>query len=364
MIRFDNFKEQYASIKEEIDSAIQRVLNSGWFILGKEVESFEEEFARYIGCKFAVSVASGTEAIALSLMALNVGPGDEVITSNMTAFPTIAAVLQAKAIPIVVDISPDDGLIDPKEIENKITMKTKAIMPVHLYGQSCNMDPIIDIGKRYNLRVIEDCAQSVGSTYKGRKTGNFGELNAFSFYPTKNLGAYGDGGAITTNDEILYKRLLGLRNYGQTDRYHHDSFGLNSRLDEMQAAVLRTKLKYLDEWNNKRHEAAVFYQNHIKNAVCLKENSYGVPVYHLFVIKTPHRDKLADFLKVNEIQSLIHYPVPTHRQKGFPFYSLQEDGLYPNTIRFAEEILSIPIYPELTPANRETIVRCIEEFRE
>ena len=359
VIRFDNFNVQYASIKEEIDAAIRRVLESGWFILGKEAAAFEREFARYIGCRYCLGVASGTDAIALSLMALDIGSGDEVITTDMTAFPTIAAVMQAGALPVVVDISPDDGLIDPDKIEAKITKQTKAIIPVHLYGQSCDMDPICEIARKHRLKIVEDCAQSVGATYKERKTGVFGDVNAFSFYPTKNLGAYGDAGAVTTNDEATYNKLLQMRNYGQRARYYHDPFGINSRLDEMQAAVLRVKLEHLDQWTRQRRQHAAYYREHLKSVTCLKENSYGLPVYHLFVIKTSRRDRMLEYLQSNGIQCLIHYPVPIHRQKAFPTRSHQDHYIYPHTERFADEIFSIPIYPELTGEQQERIVEAI-----
>ncbi|HLP48621.1 MAG TPA: DegT/DnrJ/EryC1/StrS family aminotransferase [Candidatus Kapabacteria bacterium] len=348
IIRFDNFKAQYAHIREEIDTAVHRVLESGWFILGKELETFEKEFAQYIGCNYCVGVGNGTDAISLALMALGIGRGDEVITSNMTAFPTISGIMKANATPVVTDIRFEDGLMDVSKIEAKITRNTKAILPVHLYGQSCDMDPINDLARQYGLQVVEDCAQSVGAVYKSNKTGTIGEVGAFSFYPTKNLGAYGDAGAVTTNDETVYKKLLGLRNYGQRVRYYHDDFGFNSRLDEIQAAILKVKLKYLDTWNEKRRHLAASYREKLSSVSCLQENVYGLPVYHLFVIKTKNRDKLMAYLQSRDIQTLIHYPVPMNKQKGF---GMQTDELFPAAARFAAEILSIPIYPELAEEN-------------
>lgn len=365
MIRFDNFKIQYAALKEELDTAVHRVLDSGWFIMGRELEAFEREFAQYTGCRYAVGVASGTDAITLSLMALDIGPGDEVITTDMTAFPTAAGIMRAGASPVTADISDTDGLIDPAAIEKKITPRTKAIVPVHLYGQSCDLDPILEIATKHRLQVVEDCAQSVGATYKNKMTGTYGAVNAFSFYPTKNLGAYGDAGAITTGDDVLYQKLLKLRNYGQRIRYHHDSFGINSRLDEMQAAVLRVKLKFLDRWNAKRREHAAYYREHLQSVTCLEERDYGTPVYHLFIIKTHRREKLMHHLKEKEIQTLIHYPVPIHRQEamsGQPGAESRDPAAYPNSVRFAGEILSIPIYPELTSQHREEIVKVIDDF--
>lgn len=367
MVRFDNFHVQYSHIKEEIDNAVHRVLDSGWFILGKELETFEKEFASYIGSKYSVGVASGTDAITLSLMAMGIGKGDDVITSDMTAFPTIAAIINSGATPVVTDISPEDGLMDPAQIEKHITSKTKAIIPVHLYGQSCDLDAIGEIARKYGIRILEDCAQSVGARYKTKRTGTIGEVNAFSFYPTKNLGAYGDGGAITTDSDDIYQKLLQLRNYGQSVRYYHDHFGINSRLDEIQAAILNVKLKYLDEWNLKRLEHARFYRENLHSSPvrCLNENSYGTPVYHLFIVKTPQRNRLMDHLKSNGIQSLIHYPVPMHRQKAFPIShsgTPPNDSDFENTTAFADQILSIPIYPELNREDQEKIIQTIRSF--
>jgi len=360
MIPFNDFKTQYLNIKKEIDSAVQEVLDSGWFILGKKLEFFENEFAKYIGTNFCVGVASGTEAITLSLMALDIKNGNEVITTNMTAFPTITGILQAGAIPVVVDIFERDGLIDYNKIEKKINHKTKAILPVHLYGQSCHMDEIIKIAKKYNLKIVEDCAQAVGATFQNKKVGSLGDCGAFSFYPTKNLGAYGDGGAVTTNDEITYQKLISMRNYGQTTRYLHETKGINSRLDEIQAAILSVKLKYLDEWNNKRKKIALFYQNNFTSVKCLAENSYGKPVYHLFVIKSENRDKMIQYLEKNDIKTLIHYPIPINKQKAFIW---QKNEKLENSINFANSILSIPIYPELHKNNIEKIVEIINNFR-
>ncbi len=362
VIRFDNFNPQYNAIKPEIDEAVHRVLDSGWFILGKELEAFEKAFANYIGCKYCVGVASGTDAITLSLMALGMEGGSEVITSNITAFPTIAAILHAGAVPVVADICGNDGLIDTAKIERHITKKTKAIIPVHLYGQSCDLDKINEIASKYAIPVVEDCAQSVGASYKGKKTGSIGKINAFSFYPTKNLGAYGDGGAITTNDEELYNELLQLRNYGQRVRYYHDRFGINSRLDEIQAAILHVKLKHLDSWSAKRRELASYYRSRLTSVTCLEEHSYGEAVYHLFVVKTPKREGFMEYLKAKGIQNLIHYPVPMHKQKAFPLYGKISDDLYPESNAFAEQIVSIPVYPELTLEEREKIIETINSF--
>lgn len=360
MILFDNFKVQYKNIKKEINEAIQRVLDSGCFILGKEVESFEIEFAEYIGTRYCAGVASGTDAITLSLMALEIGNRDEVITTNMTAFPTITGILQTGAIPVVVDIFRKDGLIDYNKIEKKINSKTKAIVPVHLYGQSCDMDNILKIARKHKIKIIEDCAQSTGATYKDKKCGSFGDCGAFSFYPTKNLGAYGDAGAVVTNDKKIYKKMLSFRNYGQTSRYYHKTKGINSRLDEIQAAILRVKLKYIYEWNNRRKEIALFYKNNLNNVECLEENDYGKSVYHLFVIKIPYRDNMIKYLNGENIQTLIHYPIPINKQESFMW---QKNETFHNTCSFANSILSIPIYPELKDEEIKKIVRTINEYK-
>lgn len=362
MIRFDNFKVQYASLKEELDAAVHRVLESGWFILGKELESFEAEFSSYLGTGYSVGVASGTEAIALALMGLGIGPGDEVITSDMTAFPTISGIMQSGAQPVTADISTEDGLIQAEDIEKRISSRTRAIVPVHLYGQVCDMDAIMALARKHGLKVVEDCAQSVGALYKGKTTGTIGDAAAFSFYPTKNLGAYGDGGAVVTADEKVYEKLLQLRNYGQSRRYYHDSFGINSRLDEMQAAILRTKLKYLKGWNQNRRDRAGIYRENLKKVTCLQENEWGEGVYHLFVIRSSHRDGLMEHLKTHDIQSLIHYPVPIHLQKGFPGGGDKHSQEFPNCQRFADEILSIPIYPELSNDDQWRIIDTINDF--
>jgi len=360
MILFNNLKYQYENLKQDIDAALQRVLKSGWYILGKEVESFEDEFAKYIGTNHCVGVASGTEAIALSLMAAEIGNGSEVITANMTAFPTITGILQAGATPVVVDICSEDGLIDHNKIEERISSKTKAIIPVHLYGQSCNMDRIIEIANKYDLKVIEDCAQSIGTAFKGEKTGSLGCCGAFSFYPTKNLGACGDAGAITTNDENIFKKLLLLRNYGQSSRYCHDYKGINSRLDEIQAAILRVKLRYIDQWNDERRNIAAFYQQNLRSVKCLRQNSYGDHNYHLFVVKSHNRDKLINYLTANDVQSLIHYPVPVNKQKAFPQKKHEELEI---SNKFADSILSLPIYPELNKKDLNQIIKVINEFK-
>ncbi len=359
MILFNDFKQEYQLIRKDINDAIRRVLDSGWYILGKECESFEKEFAAYIGTNYCVGVANGTEAIALALSAMDIGKGDEVITTNLTAYPTITGILQAGAKPRVIDIRTDDGLIDCNKIESNITSATKAIVPVHLYGQCCNMDELQQIATKHSLKLMEDCAQSAGSTYKGKKAGTFGETASFSFYPTKNLGAYGDAGAITTNNKEIYEKLLSLRNYGQTKRYYHDNIGINSRLDEMQAAILRAKLPHLDQWNLRRKEIAGMYRKGLQHVNCLTEHEYGQMNYHLFVIKTTKRDALLEHLNQQGICALIHYPVPINEQQSFP---RQKGEKLDNTIQFSSSILSLPIHPVLTNAEVETTIKTVNNF--
>jgi len=360
MILLNDFKRQYAGIKEQIDTSVSRVLESGWYVLGKELESFEKEFAEYIGVRYCVGVASGTEAIALSLMALGIGEGDEVITTCFTAFPSVTGIMQAGATPVLVDVNTSDGLIDISKIEQKITRKTKAIMPVHLYGQSCNLTPVMNLAESHGLFLVEDCAQSVGATFNGKKTGTFGVCAAFSFYPTKNLGAIGDAGAVTTSDKNIYEKLLSLRNYGQSVRYYHDYEGINSRMDEIQAAILRAKLRLLDEWNARRRQIASVYAKSLTEYDIIHENSYGQSCYHLFVIRCNEREALMSHLQKRGINALIHYPVPVNRQKAFPH---QKDESFPGTELLAATVLSIPIYPELYDEEVQTIISALHEFK-
>ena len=359
VIPFNDFQREYTLIRQEIDEAIHRVLHSGWYILGTECKAFEEAFAAYIGIEYCVGVANGTEAIALALSSMGIAPGDEVITTNMTAFPTITGIVQSGAKPVVVDIRKEDGLIDCTKIEAKITAATKAIVPVHLYGQCCDMDLLRNIASQYDLKIMEDCAQAAGSEFRNKKSGTFGSAAAFSFYPTKNLGAYGDAGAVVTDNQEIYEHLLSLRNYGQTKKYYHDTQGINSRLDELQAAVLRVKLRYLDSWNRRRREIAAMYRKNLQNVTCLTEHAYGQSNYHLFVIKVPERDRFLAWLNENGIKSLIHYPIPIDKQKSFPN---PQNEIMQNTDEFAQTILSLPIYPELTDEEVHKIIKTVNLY--
>ena len=353
-----DLNSQYSGIKSEISEAIQRVLDSGWFVLGKEGEAFEKEFAEYNGSKYAIGVNSGTDALHLSLKALDVGSEDEVITVPNTAIPTISAISLTHANPVFVDIHPESYNMDPNKLEGAITDKTKAIIPVHLFGQSVDLEKILEIADKHNIPVIEDCAQAHGAEYKGKKVGNFGKLGCFSFYPSKNLGAFGDGGLITTNDPDLQKKLISLRNYGQKDRYLHAEEGTNSRLDEMQAAILRVKLKHLDDWNNKRRELAQLYNEELEGVITPKEMEDNKHVHHLYVIRSQDRDELMSHLKHNGVGTQIHYPIPAHQQEAYNHLG----GSFPISEQYAKEILSLPLYPELTRENVLTIVNLINNF--
>jgi dTDP-4-amino-4,6-dideoxygalactose transaminase len=346
-----DLKDQYNAIKDEVNEAVARVLESGWFILGKEVEAFEEEFAAYCGLSHGIGVGSGTEALHLALLACGVGPGDEVITVPHTAVATVAAIELTGARPVFVDIDPASYTIVPDQLESRITAQTRAIVPVHLYGQAADLDPILEIAQRYGLRVIEDCAQAHGAEYKGRRVGSLGRVACFSFYPTKNLGAYGDGGMVVTNDGALAQKARLLRQYGWEKRYVSSVRGLNSRLDELQAAILRVKLKHLDEWNEARRARAGLYDELLAGSgvAIPTEMNYGRHVYHLYVVCCPHRayrDGLKSYLAERGVGTAIHYPVPIHLQDAYHDLGYRR-GDFPVTEACADEILSLPMYPEL-----------------
>lgn len=342
-----NPKANYLSHKEEIDEAIQSVLSSGRYILGEQVSKFEDEFAEYLGVSFCIGVASGTDAISIALKAIGIQRGDEVITVSHTAVATIAAIEDAGAIPVFVDIDIETFCIDINKIEDVITDKTKAILPVHIYGQPADMKKICNIAKEYNLKVVEDCAQATGASIDKKKVGTFGDVAAFSFYPTKNLGAIGDGGAVITNDKTIADVSRQLRQYGWDENRVCERKGINSRLDEIQAAILRVKLKYLDVDNQKRINIARKYSSKILDG----------NVYHLFVLRTDKRDSLRKFLERRGIGTAIHYPLSVHRQS---IYKRIEYLL--NTERVSNEILSIPMYPELNDWQIEKICSALSEW--
>ena len=359
MIKFNNFNTEYNFIKSEIDTSIARVISSGWYILGIELSNFEKLFSKYLSSNYCVGVGSGTDALTISLMCLNIGKGDEVITTSLTAYPTITGILNSGAKPVLVDVYKSNALMDVEKIEAKINKKTKAIMPVHLYGQSCDMNMITKIAKKHNLAVVEDCAQATGALYKGKKVGTIGDCGAFSFYPTKNLGAYGDGGAIVTNSEKIYLKAKLYRNYGQEDKYNHTLNGLNSRLDEIQAAVLATKLKFLDSWNQKRRKIAKKYSTELETVDFLKNDSDSVHVHHLYVVKSNNRDKLVNHLTKNGVETLIHYPLPINKQKAF---FKMENETYENADKITKQILSLPINPWLKDDEINSIIEIINSI--
>ncbi len=359
-----DLKRQYEYLKTELDDAFKSVFESGNFVLGENVRLFEEEFANYLGAGFAVGVGSGTEALHLSLKACDIGHGDEVITVPNTAVPTISAISFAGARPVLVDITPDTYTIDTKKIEKKITDKTKAIMPVHFYGHPAEMEQIMKLAEVHNLKIVEDACQAHGAQYNGKNVGTLGDIGCFSFYPTKNLGAYGDGGIVVTNDEELYNSLIMLRNYGEVKKFTSKIEGFNSRLDEIQAAVLRVKLKHLDTWTNKRREIATLYQQLLFNSnVQLPcERKWAKHVYHLFVIRINKRDALKDYLQERGVGTQIHYPIPIHLQEAYKKLGYKA-GDFPISERNAGEILSLPIYPELTTEEIEAVAGLITEFQ-
>lgn len=365
MIPMNNFKLQYYLIKEEIDKAISDVLESGWYILGENVKAFEREFADYCGAKFAVGVGNGLEALQLAMLSYGIGNGGEVITVANTAVATVLAISLTGAKPVFVDIDPETYGMDVSQVGEKITNKTKAILPVHLFGHPVDMDPLMEIANQNNLVVIEDACQAHGAEYKGKKVGTLGRVGCFSFYPTKNLGAYGDGGMIITNEEEIAERLFSLRNYGQKTRYIYLFKGLNSRLDEIQAAILRVKLKHLDEWNKRRRENAKLYNELLQGAdvICPTEKDYAKHVYYLYVIRGRKRDELQLFLKARGIITLIHYPIPVHLQKTYEDLGVHK-GTLPITEKIANEILSLPIFPELKKEQIEEVVDSIKAFFE
>lgn len=362
MISFVDLRREHAEADQEISLAIDRVLKSGWFILGKEVEQFEAEFSKYIGTKYAIGVNSGSDALYLALWALGIGKGDEVLTVSHTFISTADAIVRNGAKPVFVDVDADTYCIDAAKIEERITKKTKAIVPVHLYGHPADMQPIREIARRYKLNVVEDACQAHGAEYKGKKAGSLGDIACFSFYPVKNLGAYGDGGMAVTDDEELATRLKMLRNYGQSRKYYHDFVGVNSRLDEIQAAILRVKLKHLDEWNEKRRKAARLYDRLLKgiDIVLPVEKKYAKHVYHLYVIRCKERDKLQQRLLANGIQTQIHYPIPVHKQKAY--LELGHTAKLPITERICNEILSLPMHPSLSQREVRYVAEAVLDF--
>ncbi len=360
-----DLQAQYTTIQDEIDAAIQRVVRSANFILGPEVSNFEEAFARFIGCAEAVGVASGTAALHLALLACDIGPGDEVITSPFTFYATAEAIVQVGATPVFVDIRPDTYNINPEKLAAAITPRTRAVIPVHLYGQAADMDEILAIARQHGLRVIEDAAQAHAAEYRGKRCGNMGDLGCFSFFPGKNLGCFGDGGMVTTNDPALAARIRRLRDHGRTSKYEHVEPGWGYRLDALQAAILAAKLPHLEAWTESRRAAAQRYNELLKNSevVLPVELPGNRHVYHLYVIRTPQRDALYRHLTAQGIGVGIHYPVPLHLQ---PVHRAM--GLGPGTFPVAEtaaaQVLSLPLYAEITPEQQARVVAELLAFAE
>ena len=358
-----DLKAQYAAIKDEINLATNQVCESQFFCLGPALAEFEEKIAEYCQSKYAIGLSSGSDALLVSLMALEIKPGDEVITSPFTFFATAGSVTRLGAKPVFVDIDPDSYNIDPALIEEKITEKTRVIIPVHLFGQIARMKPIMEIAERHDLDVIEDAAQSIGATQNGKKCGNFGLCGCFSFYPTKNLGGFGDGGLVTTNDESFAEKIKTLRDHGQKPRYFYKILGGNFRLDCIQAAVLSVKLKYLDEWNDKRRQNAVLYDNFFAGSEAKPPqiDSNNVSIYHQYTVTVPERDRLQEYLAEKEIGSAIFYPHPLHLQECFRQLGYNK-GDFPVAERLCEDVLSLPIYPELKKEQIEYVANAILEF--
>jgi dTDP-4-amino-4,6-dideoxygalactose transaminase len=344
-----DLKAQYQSIKPEIDAAIARVLESGQFVLGPEVAAFEQEFAAYCGAAECIALNSGTSALHLALLAAGVGPGDEVITVPFTFVASVAAVTYTGARPVLVDIDPRSFTMDPATIEAAITPRTKAILPVHLYGQSADMAPIMEIAKRHGLVVIEDAAQAHGAKYKGRPLGSIGDIGCFSFYPGKNLGAYGEGGAVTTSNPEYAHTIRMLRDWGQDRKYHHVLRGFNYRMEGFQGAILRVKLRHLDRWTEARREVVRQYDELLSDSgvETPTEMPWGRHVYHVYTLRTDDRDGLQAFLQAEGIQTSIHYPVPAHLQPAYADLGYGR-GAFLRSERAAEQVLSLPLYPELS----------------
>ena len=362
-----DLKTQFQQIRSDVLSVIEQVCDEQGFILGQRVEDFETAIADYLGCRYAVGVASGSDALLLSLMAAGVEPGDEVLTVPFTFFSTAGVVSRLQGVPVFVDIRPDTLTLDPEQIEQRLTARTKAIIPVHLFGQCADMEAIMDVADRHGVKVIEDACQAIGASRHGRKAGTVGHAGCLSFFPSKNLGGIGDGGLIVTNDRDLRERVLALRVHGSRSEYHHDHIGLNSRLDAIGAAVLHVKLPHLDGWNEKRARNAAHYQRLFAEAglsehVTLPTTDSGnVHVFNQYTVRARKRDALMAHLKAHDIGHRVYYPVPLHLQECYQPLGYQKGDL-PVSERMAQEVLSLPIYPELTDGQMERVIQCISDF--
>lgn len=367
-VPFVDLKAQYREIKQEVSAAVDRVLESGHFVLGPELAAFEAEFAEYCGAQYAVGVNSGTSALHLALLAAGVGPGDEVITVPFTFVATAAAIGYTGARPVFVDIAADSFTMDASQVEAAITPQTKAILPVHLYGQATDLDPLRELAGRYGLVLIEDAAQAHRAEYKGQRVGSLGDMGCFSFYPGKNLGAYGEGGMVVTNNPEYARTVRVLRDWGQEQKYHHTLKGYNYRLEELQAAILRVKLRRLDAWTDARRSHAAQYDRLLADAfganghgvVAPREMAYARHVYHVYAIRTGEREAVQAALRERGIQTGIHYPIPVHLQPAYADLGYKP-GDFPRAEQAAAEVLSLPMFPELTPAQVEAVVEAVKE---
>jgi len=361
-VPFIDLGRQHKPIKKELMQAFERVLDSNKFILSDEVKKFEEEIAKYVGTKYAIGVSNCTNALLLSLRALGIAQGDEVITTPFTFVATAEVIAIIGAKPVFCDIESDTYNIDPGKIKECISSKTKAIMPVHLYGQSSDMDNIMNIAKEHHLKVIEDMAQSLGAKYRGKMTGTFGDTACISYYVTKNLSALGDAGMILTNEQELGSKIRAYRVHGASKKYHHDFLGHNDRLDAMQAAFLRIKLKYYDDWNVKRREIAEKYDEGLKEFVTVpKINEGNESIYHQYTLRTDRRDALREFLKERGVDTAIHYPTPLHLQPAFKYLGYK-DGDFPEAEKASREVLSLPIHQDLTDEEVQYVIECVRTF--
>ena len=359
-VPFVDFKAHVRAVRPEIDAAVARVLDSGWFILGPEGEALERELAAWLGAREVVGVANGTEAIQLALEGLGIGAGDEVITSPLTAAFTALGVMSAGARPVFADLDPATLNVAPAAVAAAVTPRTKAMLPVHLYGHPADLDPLMALGRERGIAVIEDACQAIGASYKGRRVGALSGIGALSFYPTKNLGALGDGGAVVLQDAEVAARLRKLRNGGQSDRYRHDIAGMNSRLDEMQAALLRVGLRHLEGWIDRRRELARRYRAGLEGIAALslpRDQPYAAPAHHLFVVRHPRRDALAAGLAARGVGTLVHYPIPLHLQPAFA--GLGRAGAFPVAEKAAAEILSLPLYPEMSDLQADAVIEAV-----
>jgi len=364
MIKYLDFKKKYNLYRKEIISVLDKVFKRGWFILGPELERFENKFAKYLGVKYVIGVNSGTDAIFLALKSLGIGRGDEVITVANTAVATVSAIRMTGAIPVFVDINEKTFNINPDLIEAKISKRTKAILPVHLFGYPAEMERILYLAKKHNLKVVEDACQSHGAEYKNKKTGTIGDIGSFSFYPTKNLGAFGDTGAVVTNNKILALKIKAMRNYGEISKFYNKVEGINSRLDEIQAALLNWSLDKLDDWNKKREKIAELYLNNLEKLpvkLPLTSDKNVKRIWHIFNIRVKQRNRLRDFLLKNKVQTMIHYPRPIFEQPVYRYLGYTAKDL-PFTKKLSRETLSLPMFPELTEKEVIRICKIISIF--